>query len=136
MRSLFDLPGYKQCRLILPVDIDVTFFQRPPHFTKVNRDSVQYVEQYWEIYRWLHEGSAKWIFEDLPRLDPPMLYLAKQRLGRTPHTLLLISARFAKFINDAIAHGLQKEATALACILEHNAATFSIDVATRKQAGP
>ena len=124
-----DLFGCKQCRLMLPVDFDEAFFRRPPHFTKVNRDSVQYVEQYWEIYRWMHEGSAKRIFGKLPRLDPPMLHLAKQRLGMTPHTFLPISARFAQFINDAITHGLQKEATALACILEHNAATFSPEVA-------
>ena len=48
---------------------------------------------------------------------------------QVPPSSMRISARLAKFFSDATSYNLRLEATALACMLEYEAATFSTVVA-------
>ena len=121
--------GTEQVKLMVPVSFDVSFFQRPLIRQKENPEIIQYLEQTWQIQSWMKTRSVINIFGRFPAFPEEIQFLADERFRNIPCSNLRISARLNEFITFASQYDLRLEATSIACLLETNAATFSMETA-------
>ena len=113
-------------RLILDVPLVTNMFTKPAWKYKGNSSAIKNLDDVWEVLQWRQSERAKELFGEFRTLRPELVYLASKRFhGLNIWFNMPISPRLASFVCAAQQMGVAREATALACLLECAAATFS-----------
>ena len=133
---LYDTIGvYKPDAHVFNLEVEVPVqrrvFQKSPPLQKGKGDPMGVnMEHLWEVYGF-RQSSAGAEYRPHPDFQADQLYIAKLRFEESSRALLTstfdqlpLSPPFKEFVRFGEAVGVEREALALAILVQHNAATF------------
>ncbi len=120
-------PPYMRCSIEVPFE-EQTLFERPRPLRIADPYFLGELEPYWEVKHWTDRMEST-LGPLSSKLRRDAVFLANERFRGVAPSDAQISARFMGFVAHAGRYGLGPEALALACLMEHDAVTFSREIA-------
>jgi hypothetical protein len=115
----------RDVQLLQEIPMVTRIFQKPPPVYQEDPSAIKNLDEVWSIVQWQEGAVTRERFGDLPALRPDAVYLAQQRFRDTEKSDLPLCPRLAAFVKNARERQVGREAVALACMIECDAASFS-----------
>jgi hypothetical protein len=112
-------------QLLQEIPMVTRIFHKPPPAYQEDPSAIKDLDEVWSIVQWQESAETRERFGNLPALRPDAVYLAQQRFRDTEKSALPLSPRLAAFVKHARERQVGREAVALACMIECDAASFS-----------